>query len=75
MEQPEGMRLCPTRPDGRVPLFAHTITEKTCAKRQDDNYHKCADCTHSTLAVKTLTPAPPPPLRRPGTTVPTAPDR
>ena len=62
--EPESLRLCPTRADGKVPLFAHTIDEDVCGGRQRQNYHKCHDCKHAGLKVKTLIPAPPP-LRRP----------
>ena len=59
-EPPEGMQLCPTRPEGPVPLFAHAITLAQCEARQAANYHKCANCAHAHLAAKTLVPQPRP---------------
>ena len=74
---PRGMRICPTRPDGRATLFAHAIGDTDCAKRQDERYHKCASCvfaigyelprsmngTHSAPARPEPVPAPPEPVR------------
>lgn len=44
---PQGMHQCPTRIDGADILFAHTITEGMCEKRQERQYHKCCHCAHN----------------------------
>lgn len=42
----EGLRHCPTRPDGEVGLISQRITLPLCQERQRGLYHKCWTCAH-----------------------------
>lgn len=42
-----GHRLCPTVPGESPALVQQTIQTATCAERQQDGYHKCYGCVHS----------------------------
>ncbi len=56
MENPEGLRSCPTRADGGAALIAHQITQAHCQKRQREHFHKCPTCVHyNPRAVETPT--------------------
>lgn len=46
MENPDGLRSCPTRADGGAALIAHQITLAQCQKRQREHFHKCPTCVH-----------------------------
>jgi len=41
--------LCPTRDREEPALIAHLISRDICAKRQDENFHKCPTCVLSRL--------------------------
>ena len=38
------MRQCPTLPGDDRPLFAHSIENGVCIRRQREFYHKCHRC-------------------------------
>jgi len=41
--------LCPTRPTPEPALISHLISRDICARRQDENFHKCPTCVLSRL--------------------------
>ncbi len=41
--------LCPTRSTEEPALISHLISRDICAKRQDENFHKCPTCILSRL--------------------------
>jgi len=47
MQDPNGMRSCPTRADGEAALIAHQITLAQCQQRQREHFHKCPTCVHA----------------------------
>jgi hypothetical protein len=48
MANPNGhTRVCPTRIDGAVALFAHRVTVDQCQDRQRGRYHKCFTCVYN----------------------------
>jgi len=42
-------RVCPTRTDGRVVLFAHKVSPTQCQKQQRASFHKCFTCVHNNV--------------------------
>ena len=44
-------RVCPTRIDGAVALFAHRVTQEQCQDRQRGRYHKCFTCAYNNTYV------------------------
>ncbi|GEM_PF-1084546 len=40
-------RMCPTRVDGQISLFAHRISVAKCQEQQRNCYHKCYTCVCS----------------------------
>lgn len=65
MQDPDGMRSCPTRTDGEAALIAHQITVAYCQQRQREHFHKCPTCVHNntraTVTPKVESAAPPAP--------------
>lgn len=62
MQNPDGMRSCPTRTDGEAALIAHQISTPQCQQRQREHFHKCPTCVHynaRALSTPTLEPAAP----------------
>ena len=45
------MRQCPTLPGDDRPLFAHSIANGVCMRRQREFYHKCHRCVFRGEAV------------------------
>lgn len=41
--------LCPTRPTQEPALISHLISRDICARRQDENFHKCPTCVLSRI--------------------------
>ena len=41
--------LCPQRPNNVPGLITHLISRDICAKRQDEGFHKCANCIRSRI--------------------------
>ena len=41
--------LCPTRDTPAPALISHLISRDICAKRQDENFHKCPTCVRSRI--------------------------
>jgi hypothetical protein len=42
-------RVCPTRTDGRVVLFAHKVSPTQCQEQQRASFHKCFTCVHNNV--------------------------
>jgi hypothetical protein len=41
--------LCPTRASPEPALISHLISRDICARRQDENFHKCPTCVRSRI--------------------------
>ena len=41
--------LCPQRPENAPGLITHLISVDICRKRQDEGFHKCANCVRSDI--------------------------
>lgn len=51
-EEPQDLRLCPTRIDAAPVLFAHKVTDGQCQDRQRGHYHKCFTCAWNNAYVQ-----------------------